>query len=173
MFAMKRLLLPTLVLGVLYFCFFGCLWSSETRLPARVATHFNASGQPNGWMSRDSHILFMAVFGLAFPLFVPAICYSSRFFPDRLFNLPHRDYWLAPGRRQQTMTYLFRQSLWFACLALAFVIGICFSTLQANIPAAAHLSALSVAGVAGPLLLGTAVWAVSLIRHFNHVSRTA
>jgi hypothetical protein len=28
-------------------------WSVWDQLPARMATHFNAAGQPNGWMSRD------------------------------------------------------------------------------------------------------------------------
>jgi len=28
------------------------------RLPARMATHFNASGQPNGWMSRGTSLYF-------------------------------------------------------------------------------------------------------------------
>jgi hypothetical protein len=34
----------------------------------------------------------MIVFGLVFPLFVPAIVYASRFLPDQLYNLPHRDH---------------------------------------------------------------------------------
>jgi len=28
------------------------------RLPARIATHFNAAGQPNGWMSRGNALIF-------------------------------------------------------------------------------------------------------------------
>ena len=30
---------------------FGLVWD---RLPLRMATHFNANGQPNGWMPRES-----------------------------------------------------------------------------------------------------------------------
>jgi uncharacterized membrane protein len=29
------------------------------RLPVRMAAHFNAAGQANGWMSRDVSLLFM------------------------------------------------------------------------------------------------------------------
>jgi Protein of unknown function (DUF1648) len=32
--------------------------SAWDRLPARLATHFNAAGQPNGWMSRASALIF-------------------------------------------------------------------------------------------------------------------
>jgi hypothetical protein len=34
---------------------YGSVWH---RLPARMSTHFAASGQPNGWMSREASLLF-------------------------------------------------------------------------------------------------------------------
>jgi uncharacterized membrane protein len=167
---MKTLRTPALVLGLLYVCFFGYLGSSSSQLPSRVATHFDGHGQPNGWMSRAAHLRFMAVFGLAFPLFVPAIVYASRFLPDRLFNLPHREYWLAPARRNETMAYVFRHSLWFASMALCFAIGINYSIIHANSLAQAHLSTLLILPLAGCFLAGTAVWGVSLVRHFHRVA---
>jgi xanthosine utilization system XapX-like protein len=33
------------------------------QLPARLATHFDFSGHPNGWMSRDGCLVFFVVFG--------------------------------------------------------------------------------------------------------------
>jgi hypothetical protein len=33
-------------------------WTVWNRLPARVATHFRATGQPNGWMSRETSVIF-------------------------------------------------------------------------------------------------------------------
>jgi ABC-type Fe3+ transport system permease subunit len=161
---------PALVLGLLYLCFFGYLAASSSQLPSRGATHFDGHGQPNGWMSRAAHLRFMVVFGVGFPLFVPAIVYASRFLPDRFYNLPHREYWLAPARRTETMAYLFRHSLWFASMALCFVIGIQFSIIQANRLAPSHLSTMLVLALAGGFLAGTAVWGVSLIRHFHRVA---
>jgi serine/threonine-protein kinase len=165
---MKTMRAPILILGLLYLCFFGCLASSATHLPERVATHFNGSGRPNGWMSRSAHLQFMIVFGLAFPLFVPALVYASRFLPDQLFNLPHRDHWLAPARRPETMAYLFLHSLWFSAMALCFVIGIHFSIIHANSLAHVHLSTPVALAMAGCFLAGTIVWGVSMIRYFNH-----
>jgi len=43
-------------------------WSVWDQLPARMATHFAASGQPNGWMSRETSLLFAV--GLTFVLLV-------------------------------------------------------------------------------------------------------
>ena len=64
---MKTLRAPALVLGLLYLCFFGYLAVSSSQLPKRVATHVDARGRPNGWMSRAAHLRFMIVFGLSFP----------------------------------------------------------------------------------------------------------
>ena len=122
-------------------------------------------------MSRTAHLRFMIVFGLVFPLLAPGIVYVSRFLPDWFYNLPHRDYWLAPARREATMAYLFRQSLWVASLALCFVIGINYSLIQANSLARAHLSTLLVVLLNGCVLAGVAIWAVSLFRHFNRTPR--
>jgi hypothetical protein len=155
---------------LLYLCFFGYLAASSSQLPERVATHFDAHGQPNGWMSHTAHLGFMIVFGLGFPLFVPALVYASRFLPDRFYNLPHRDYWLAPSRRTETMAYLFRHSLWFSLMALCFAIGIHASIIQANNLAQVHLSTLFVLALAGCFLAGTAIWGVSLIRHLHRVT---
>lgn len=34
-------------------------WMVWDRLPARIATHFNAAGQPNGWMTREGSMYFI------------------------------------------------------------------------------------------------------------------
>jgi uncharacterized membrane protein len=49
------------------------------QLPAHVATHFNAAGQANGWMSRDQAIKFAVGF-MAFLLaiFTPLLLYVAR-----------------------------------------------------------------------------------------------
>ena len=166
---MKTMRTPALVLGLLCLCFLGCLALSSSQLPTRVASHFDGSGHPNGWMSRTAHLRLMAVFGLAFPLLVPAIVYASRLIPDRFYNLPHRDYWLAPARRPETMAYLLRHSLWFSPMALGFALGIHFLTIHANSLTPVHLSTPLVLALAGCFLAGTAVWGVSMFRHFNRV----
>ncbi|MGC2186689.1 MAG: DUF1648 domain-containing protein [Terriglobales bacterium] len=36
-------------------------WSVWDQLPARMATHFGVSGQPNGWMTRETSLIFAMV----------------------------------------------------------------------------------------------------------------
>lgn len=167
---MKPLRIPAILLALLYACFLGYWAFSGSQLPERVATHFNGSGQPNGWMSRSANQIFMLVFGFAFPLFIVLLCYATRFLPSGLVNIPHREYWLAPERRQATSGYLVRHSFWFACLAVGFVLGMQCSIVLANRQTPPHLSTALLLAVVGPFLAGTAVWVVVLFRHFRHPS---
>jgi hypothetical protein len=56
-------------------------------------------------------------------------------------------------------------------MALCFVISIHFSIIYANRLAHAHLSTLLALAFAGCFLAGTAIWGVSLMRHFNSPPR--
>ena len=167
--AMKTSRTPILILGLLYVVFLGYLAHSVPQLPQRVATHFDAGGQADGWMDRASYVRFTAVFGFVFPLSVVGICYAIRFFPNGTINLPQRDYWLAPERRAETMAYLVRHSLWFACLALGLVLGVHVATIHANRQQPPQLSGQWMFAVLGGFLLGTAVWIVGLVRRFRRV----
>lgn len=164
---MKTLRTPALILGLLYLCFFGYLVFSAPQLPNRVATHFDGSGQPNGWMSRSSHLLFTTFFGIVFPLLVVGIFFILRFLPERSLNVPHRDYWLAPERRVETFAYLLRHSLWFACMAVCFVIGIHFLVIQANSQQHPHLSTPKILGLGSCFVAGVVAWVVIIIHHFS------
>jgi uncharacterized membrane protein len=168
---MKTLNKPTFILVILYLSFFSYLAFSASYLPNCVATHFNDSGQPNGWMSKNAYLLFMAVFSFVLPLFLVGTSFTLRFFPDKYFNIPHRDYWLATERRTETFSYFLSHSLWFACIALCFISGIHFSIIQANSMTPAHLSTPMVIGLIGCFVAALVVWIVSMILHFNRAGK--
>jgi len=50
-------------------------WWAWDRLPARMATHFNASGQPNGWMTRQAALEFGLGMTLLFLVVFTVISY--------------------------------------------------------------------------------------------------
>ena len=103
------------------------------QLPAKVASHFDGQGRPNGWMSKDGFfLLYGAMLALQLAVFGAGARLIRRL-PDRWFNLPHRDYWLAPERRDQTLDYLEGWGLWFGCAVMAFLLGIFQLAIEANL----------------------------------------
>lgn len=101
-------------------------------LPARVASHFGASGLANGFMTRDVYLAFTIGLVVLPPALVGlSIALSLRYFPQFL-NLPNRDYWLAPERREETEAYLTAHTAWLAALLALFALGIHLLVVRAN-----------------------------------------
>ena len=151
----------------LYVCFIVSLFCSASMLPDRVATHFNGAGQADGWMSRLTHLLWMAAFGLLFPAFMMGIFWCTRFLPTSMVNIPHRDYWLADERRAETAAYLTGHSVWFGCLLQAFITGLHWLIVFSNQQQQPKLPLLWLMIILVPFLLGIAAWAYFLQRHFG------
>ncbi len=113
-------------------------------LPARVATHFGAGGQPNGWMSRDNHTIGQ----VGISLFIGGLFFALTFYlarvPDRFVNLPHRDYWLAPKRRDETFAWIGSMLFWLGALLQGFLAYVFHEIWRANLitPPALRLNSL-------------------------------
>ena len=75
-------------------------------LPDRVATHFGPDGQPNDWMPKSTAVLFITSFQLFFPLLLLFISRLIKKLPSGVINIPNRNYWLAPERREASITWL-------------------------------------------------------------------
>ena len=99
---MRALRTPAVLLILLISGFLLFVNQTASMLPERLATHFGAGGQPNGWMSRSGYTTFISLFGVALPLFVIVICFLCRFLPAWTVNIPNREYWLSPERHSQT-----------------------------------------------------------------------
>lgn len=66
-------------------------------VPARIATHFDGSGNPNGWMTRAEFIGFAILFPLGLALFLVGV---SRLVPmagPQSLNVPNPGYWRSPA----------------------------------------------------------------------------
>jgi cation transporter-like permease len=108
-------------------------------MPAHVASHFGQHHAANAWMSRDGYLLFMLAFGVGLPaVVVGAIAFLPRLRPDAI-NIPHRDYWLEPARREETIDALSAHGAWFGCLLTLFFAGIHYVVLDANRASPAQL----------------------------------
>jgi hypothetical protein len=147
--------------------FVGSMVFGAAVLPDRVASHFGPRGEANAWMSKEANLLYLGGVGLGLPLFILGLTYVTRFFPDSTFNLPHRDYWLAPERRKQTVDFLFHQSFWMAGLTQLFLSWVNFLAIIGNrqTPQRLSMPGLWIALVLFLVALG--FWIASLIRYFD------
>ena len=108
------------------------------RLPDRVASHFNAAGVADGWMSRDTHgLLALGLFAGMTALFA-LIGWAMRRLPTRWVNMPKRDYWLSGDREQGTRRELEAWCYAFGAIVnlfLLFVVQLVFLANLSNPPA--------------------------------------
>jgi hypothetical protein len=142
-----------------------------SRLPPLVASHFGPSGAANGWMSRD---LFIGIY-VFIVLFLGVMMSRTVFgLPGRSqarVNLPHKDYWLAPERREQTFAWLQAFLLWSGAGTFVLLLDMFHQVFRFNLGLAARLE--------HPLmdiaLYGayTAAWIVALLRRFSSVPADA
>jgi hypothetical protein len=164
---MKSMRYAVMFLGLASLLLLASLVYAAGHLPEHLATHFDWSGQPNGWMGREAYLVLTAGIGIGFPVFLMTLCWVTRFLPASMVNLPHRDYWLAPERRAETARYLGRHSLWLGAAAIVFITGVNLLTINANNHPSAHLSSSAVLLLAGSFVAVTALWTVALYRHFR------
>lgn len=99
-------------------------------LPRTMASHFGPSGKADGFMAREGFFVFMGVIWLLAAL-LPSLL--VRFLPTTIINMPNRDYWLKPERREQTLRQLSDWLAWFSAGTSAFVLFALELTLQANL----------------------------------------
>jgi serine/threonine-protein kinase len=71
-------------------------------LPPVVPSHFGFDGRPDRWTPRDAYVVVMLLLAIGLPLLIVASMGTVRGIPVRWINLPNRDYWLAPSRREET-----------------------------------------------------------------------
>jgi hypothetical protein len=145
------------------------VWVSSRALPEVVASHFGVSGRANGFMSREAYVGLMLPTVVLVPLLLVALPTWAFRSPNARINLPHRDYWLAPQRRAQTVAILSTQSVRFAAMMLVFLCYVHWLVIKANQITPPTLAARWLVAGLAVFLLATLVWVISLIRRFGHI----
>lgn len=92
-------------------------------LPERMAIRFDLDGTPNGWMSKDGFaVYYLCLLVFMVGVFVAVGTLATKL-PARFLNIPHRDYWLAPERRAESLRYLKDFHVWTGAFIGLFIVG--------------------------------------------------
>ncbi len=135
-------------------------------LPAKMASHFNAAGEPDGWMPKNSFFIFEFVILLVILAEFALIPYFIRVLPVSLINLPNRDYWLAEERREETFTAISIYLEWFSILLLTLFIAVNQLVFYANVRSE-NLSSATMWLILGAFFAFVIFWLVKFIRRFK------
>ena len=121
-------------------CAAAFVWVTSLRLPGLVASHFGASGDANGFMTRSFYMIFMVVFVIGLPALMVLVTWRAVGSAKARLSLPNRDYWLAPERRAETIAFLRVGVLWFGALLVTFLCYVHVLVVLANEAQPVHLA---------------------------------
>lgn len=170
--ARHRFPVPQLLFILTAGAFVWAVRHSLPLLPERVATHFGAHGEANGWLTREGHVRFMLGFGLGLSGFLIVLLHGVRFLPARALNLPDADFWRSPGHFPEACRTVARWSWLLGALQLLFL-GLLNETLvAANQLSPPRLPGAMLFWPLGIFLTGTAVLIFGLLQSLRR-SRAA
>jgi hypothetical protein len=156
--------------AVLVACAAGFVWVTCQGLPELVAAHFGASGAANGFMPRRGYVWFTLGFVIGLPAVMVWLSWFAIKRPGARINLPHRDYWLAPARRDQTIGRLRAAILQFGVLLLIFLCYAHGLVVRANMTQPAQLASTWFVGGLVVFLLALLFWARAFLGGFRRDS---
>lgn len=148
------------------------LWLSFDALPEIMASHFDASGKPNGFQHRGEFAATSVGLSVGCLLLFAALPALLRVLPASSINLPHREYWLTPERKAASVALLCGYLDWFACATIAFLVAVFELVLRANL-AQAPLGSVAIWLLLACFLGFTLSWSVALWRAFRPPAATA
>ena len=136
-------------------------------LPDRMASHFGASGMPNGWMTKPQFFVTYAV--VLLPALIVEFWAHRRVAktPDTKLRLPNKEYWLAPEHRAETFAYFEGFFAWFGCAFLLVEVLAMGLAMRANLDAPPLLPTGPIISVIVGFVLFNVLAVIAMYRHFS------
>ena len=144
-------------------------YSSYSKLPERFATHFDISGNPDGWSSRKgfftawySLLLGMNAMWLLAALLIPRTLSKTR---SWMLSIPNRDYWLATDERKKECARLLNTMMF----GISFLTNLMWSVIyhgiiQSSIETKIHFPIWAMFVVVGVMLIFTLIFLLTAFR---------
>lgn len=102
-------------------------------LPQKLATHFGPGGTADGWMSLKSHLFLFNGLYLFIAVLFGVIAWSLPRLSDEMINMPNKEFYLSPERREKTIIYSRHFLLLTGNLTLAFLVVVNHLVMKANL----------------------------------------
>ncbi|HLZ93551.1 MAG TPA: hypothetical protein VKQ28_17735 [Candidatus Acidoferrum sp.] len=139
------------------------------RLPDVLGSHFAGNGAVNGWQSKAAFlsaeavvVVLAALVGFGIPRIIGAM-------PVSLINLPNKEFWLDPERREETLDYLQMHMAWFGCALLAFLLFVMELVFRANLQSPPRLNSAALAPGVVVFLMFASLSTVRLVMRFTRI----
>jgi hypothetical protein len=81
------------------------MWYWHSKLPDPIPSHFDAAGHVNGEMSLFGFYALMIILQVVMLVLFPVLGAFLKVIPNSFINVPNKDYWLAPERRDSTLLF--------------------------------------------------------------------
>lgn len=108
------------------------------QMPEQMASKFGLDGAPVQFISRSTFGWIMTIVTLLMAIIFALVALIGRV-PDRMINMPAKDYWLAPERRERSMADVVLAVRSLLAAAMAVVAGATWLSLEANHSNPPHL----------------------------------
>jgi hypothetical protein len=145
--------------------------STTGALPENIASHFNGAGLPNGFMSQKGYLIFMLVFAVGIPSFVIGSMSIVLRKAQSKINIPNRDFWLAPERRQKTILFINNHISWLGSFIALFIAYVHWLLIKANSTQPVQLSNELLFIGMGVFLVVILVWGALLSLRFMRLPK--
>jgi hypothetical protein len=135
-------------------------------LPDPLATHFSADGRADGWMARGVYIGFSLTALIGLPALIAYLLFKLPRSLPNWTNIPYREYWLAPERRDDSLGFLTSQGYRLGSLIVMFTIGLHYTILVANRHSPQVLPMSTFLSLVGAFLIVLCLWVMKIYRRF-------
>lgn len=133
-------------------------WYNE--LPAIVPSHFDLQGNPDDTMKKSSFMVLMVAVHLHLTAIFGTISYLMPWTPDSMLNMPNKEYWLEPQRRDKTIREMQDSLLWIGTSTIVFMMSLFHLTSQVAIKKRATINPefAWIFGVYMAAIIGFVIW---------------
>jgi uncharacterized membrane protein len=141
--------------------------NSVADMPQNIAVHFNATGEPDRWVTRDNYRLLILLALVGLPLALIWVMAILPRYTNGRGQIPNPEYWFAEERRDSTKTFLISHAYWLGCLTVAISYGLHVMILRANASNPPKLAIDRLISMLIVFVVGLVLWVSFFLRHFR------